>query len=76
VAAQRPQVHVVDYGDRIDRWPDDVDAAQRPDGIHLTDAAALALVQTWLGPRLLAVAEGPPVSGDGSLLRMEIPTAP
>ena len=57
VAAQRPMVVVVDVGARIDAWSDDEDGAARPDGIHLTDEAALALVAGWLGPEPPRVAE-------------------
>ena len=53
VAALRPEVTVLDYGALVDGWDDDTDAARRPDGIHLTDRAAAALVEEWLGPALL-----------------------
>ena len=39
------------------RGPTTEDVARRPDGVHLTDEAALALVETWLGPDLLGVVE-------------------
>jgi lysophospholipase L1-like esterase len=53
VAAERPQMHVVDLASHIDRLTPEDDARLRPDGSHFTEDAARE-VANWLAPRVLA----------------------
>jgi lysophospholipase L1-like esterase len=54
VAAERPSLVVVDYAGFLGTAPGgELDRTMRPDGVHLTDAAALQVAQ-WLGPQLVA----------------------
>jgi peptidoglycan/LPS O-acetylase OafA/YrhL len=55
VARQRPAVVVLDLGARVDAWSEAEDVNRRVDGVHLTEAAALDLVEAWLGPALLEI---------------------
>lgn len=55
VAADRPgRVVVVDYGTWLNGQPAGMDAAFRPDGVHLSPEAART-VADWLGPQVVAV---------------------
>jgi len=55
VAAEVPQVVVLDLASLVESWPEDVDRDRRVDGIHFSPEAADELVDTWLGPKLLEV---------------------
>ncbi|MFP8879189.1 MAG: acyltransferase family protein [Myxococcota bacterium] len=47
-------VHVVEFGAFVATLPATIaGAAPRPDGVHLTDAAAFDLSERWLGPKIL-----------------------
>ena len=58
VAAARSRVVVLDLAQVVDRWTPEADRVRRPDGIHLTEAAAAQLVDDWLGPALLRQPRG------------------
>ena len=49
-AATHADVHLIDYASQLNRPGGVVDTSVRPDGIHMTDAAAAKLTQTWLLP--------------------------
>ena len=54
VAADRPgRVVVIDYGAWLNGQPAGMDAAFRPDGVHLSPEAART-VADWLGPQVVA----------------------
>ena len=53
-AATHANVHLIDYASQLNRPGGVVDTSVRPDGIHMTDAAAAKLTQTWLLPILNA----------------------
>ena len=58
VAAERPNLRVVDFAGFLATAPGgELDRTMRPDGVHLTDAAALQVAQ-WLGPQLVATTRG------------------
>jgi lysophospholipase L1-like esterase len=62
VAAEVPEVVVLDLASLVASWPEDLDRQRRVDGIHFSPEAAEELVETWLGPELLEVfsdLEGP-----------------
>ena len=47
-------VHAVEFGAFVARLPATIaEAAPRPDGVDLTDAAAFDLSKRWLRPRIL-----------------------
>ena len=52
LAATHSNVHLIDYAAHLNRPGGVVDTSIRPDGIHMTDAAASKLAQTWLIPLL------------------------
>jgi hypothetical protein len=58
VAASRPDtMRVVDLAGHFARLPaGELDPALRPDGVHLTTAAASELTQAWLGDEVLRAA--------------------
>jgi hypothetical protein len=53
----RPDVvKVLEFGDFVATLPAKIaGTAPRPDGVHLTDAAAFDLSERWLGPKILAL---------------------
>ncbi len=52
LAAHHSNIRLVDYASKLNRPDHVVDTSIRPDGIHMTDAAASRLAQTWLIPLL------------------------
>ena len=60
VAAERPNVRVIDYGDYLNERPAEDDRL-RPDGIHLTWASA-ATVAAWLGPQIASAITHMPIT--------------
>jgi hypothetical protein len=52
--AERADVERLDYASHLDRPGGAIDTSVRPDGIHLTDAAADFMVSKWLIPLLVA----------------------
>jgi hypothetical protein len=56
VAQRHPEVQVFDFRRWFEQSPLLDDAGARPDGTHLTPAAATEVARDWLGPHLLALA--------------------
>ncbi len=52
LAATHSNVHLINYAAQLNRPGGVVDTSVRPDGIHMTDAAAAKLTQSWLLPML------------------------
>lgn len=52
VAGEHPRVTILDYAWRLNRPDHVVDRSIRPDGIHMTDHAADALLASWLVGRI------------------------
>lgn len=52
VAADHPDVTVVDYGGYVDRWTDAQRNERLPDGIHATEAAGEAIWDEFFGTEL------------------------
>ena len=52
---QRPGVvKVLEFGAFVSELPERIGTAvPRPDGVHLTDAAAFEVSERWLGPKIL-----------------------
>lgn len=55
MASTRPRVLVVDLAAHLARLSEDELARIRPDGTHLTRAAAAELAAGWIGPQILAL---------------------
>ncbi len=54
VAAQRPQLRIVDLASWIERWPGGAfDPELRPDGVHFDEHAAARDVSPWLSREIL-----------------------
>ncbi len=52
LAARHPNVRLLDYASHLNKPGNVVDTSIRPDGIHMSKAAAAQLDQTWLLPLL------------------------
>jgi len=59
IERERPEVaRVVEFGAFVAELPETIaGAAPRPDGVHLTDAAAYAVSARWLGPKIIELLE-------------------
>ncbi len=57
LASEQPGVRLLDYAEQIDPQDGSIDLSRRPDGVHLTDAAADELIAEWLVPMALAAGE-------------------
>jgi peptidoglycan/LPS O-acetylase OafA/YrhL len=62
-ARQRPALHVIDFAGHLESLPGgQLDPGRRPDGVHLSPAAA-ADVAAWLSPQLIRLVRAVPPLG-------------